>query len=119
MLSDFSMPVSFPIFHRIVLGLFIGIFLSMGCSKKVILEDQETIILNNHGPKPIHSLLVKPCTKSYDEFEEMGKDLKPGSTTLIRLYPGCFDADALDENGEPMATQYKLRLPPPLRWDVY
>jgi hypothetical protein len=91
----------------------------MGCSHEIVLEDQESIIINNHGSRPIHSLLVKPCTKPYEEFEEMAKDIKPGSTIFIRLYPGCFDADALDENGEPMATQYKLRLPPQLRWNVY
>ena len=89
------------------------------CSQKIVAEDQESIIIRNHSSRAIHSLLVKPCSKPYEEFEQMGKDLKPGSTTLIRLHAGCFDADALDEKGEPMATQYKLRLPPQLRWDVY
>jgi hypothetical protein len=55
----------------------------------------------------------------YEAFEEIAHDIKPGETNLILLYPGCFDADALDEKGENMATQYKLRVPPQLRWDVY
>ena len=112
----------FPFHHsrfvRIGLVIFL-LFLFIGCSHKIIVEDQESIIINNHGARAIHSLLVKPCTKPYEEFEELAKDIKPGASTSIRLYPGCFDADALDEKGELIATQYKLRLPPQLRWDVY
>ena len=93
--------------------------LCAGCSQKIVVKEQEALIINNHGGRAIHSLVVKPCTKPYEEFEEMAKDIKPGTTTFIRLYPGCFDADALDENGELMATQYKFRLPPQLRWDVH
>ncbi len=83
------------------------------------MEDQDSIILRNRGARPIHKLLIKPCTQPYEEFAEMANEIKPGTTKVIQLYPGCFDADALDENGELMATQYKLRLPPQLRWDVY
>ena len=93
--------------------------LSTSCSHEIVVEDQEALILNNHGKRTINSLVVKPCSKPYEEFEEMAKNIKPGTTTFIRLYPGCFDADALDKNGEPVATQYKFRLPPQLRWDVY
>ena len=115
-----SMSASFPIFRFIPFGLFLTFALQLvGCSHKVVIHDQDIIIINNHGTRAIHSLLVKPCSKPYEEFEEMAKDIKPGSTTFIRLYPGCFDADALDRDGELIATQYKLRLPPQLRWDVY
>ncbi len=113
------MPFSFAIYRVISLSLLLPAFLLVGCSHNVVVEVQDSIIINNHGARAIHSLLVKPCSKPYEEFKEMAKDIKPGSTTFIRLYPGCFDADALDENGELIATQYKLRLPPQLRWDVY
>ena len=93
--------------------------LFVGCSEKIVVKNQDSIILRNHGSRPIHRLIIKPCKKPYEAFEEMAHDIKPGETTLILLYPGCFDADALDEKGENMATQYKLRIPPQLRWDVY
>lgn len=112
------MPFSYSLTRLTYLCFFLT-FLCAGCSHKIVVKDQEALIINNHGGRAIHSLIVKPCTKPYEEFEEMAKDIKPGTTTFIRLYPGCFDADALDENGELMATQYKFRLPPPLRWDVY
>lgn len=93
--------------------------LFVGCSEKIAVKNRDSIILRNHGSRPIHTLMIKPCTKPYEAYQEMAKDIKPGETTLILLFAGCFDADALDENGEIMATQYKLRLPPQLRWDVY
>ena len=93
--------------------------LLVSCSHHVAMEDQDSILLRNRGSRTIHTLLVKPCTKPYEEFAEMARDIKPGSTKLIMLYPGCFDADALDKSGELMATQYKLRVPPQLRWDVH
>ena len=111
------MPFSFSLI-RLSSFFFLMLFIA-GCGHNVVVEDQETIIINNHGDRVIHSLIVRPCTQPYEKFEEMAKDIKPGTTTFIHLYPGCFDADALDENGELMATQYKLRLPPQLRWDVY
>ncbi len=101
------------------ISLYLLTALLTSCGHTIAVENQDSIIIRNHSDQAIHSLLVKPCSKSYDEFEEMAQDLQPGSMTVIRLYPGCFDADALHENGEPMATQYKLRLPPQLRWDVY
>lgn len=91
----------------------------VSCSHQIVAEDQDSILLRNRGSRTIHTLLVKPCTKPYEEFAEMARDIKPGSTQLIMLYPGCFDADALDKNGELMATQYKLRVPPQLRWEVH
>ena len=109
---------SFPYFQPFCLILFF-LFLFVGCSHELVVENQDSIILTNRGGRPIHTLLIKPCNKPYEELTEMASNIKPGSSTLIRLYPGCFDADALDENGELMATQYKLRLPPQLRWDVY
>lgn len=93
--------------------------LFVSCSEKIVVKNQDSIILRNHGSRPIHRLIIKPCKKPYEAYKEMAKDIKPGETTLILLYAGCFDADALDEKGENMATQYKLRLPPQLRWDVY
>lgn len=109
---------SFPSFMPFCLIL-LFLLLFIGCSHKLVEENPDSIILTNRGARPIHTLLIKPCNKPYEELTEMASNIKPGSTTLIRLYPGCFDADALDENGELMATQYKLRLPPQLRWDVY
>ena len=114
------MPFFFPIFRLIHFSLFLLLLLQLlGCHQKVVVENQDSIVLRNHGSRPIHSLIVKPCTKPYEAYQEMAHDIKPGGTTLILLYSGCFDADALDENGEIMATQYKLRIPPQLRWDIY
>ena len=112
------MPCSDSLIRLTCFCLFLTL-LGAGCSQKIVVKEQEALIINNHGKRAIHSLVVKPCTKPYEEFEEMAKDIKPGTSTFIRLYPGCFDADALDENGELMATQYKFRLPPQLRWDVH
>ena len=98
---------------------FLLLLLAVNCSHQVLVEDQDSILLRNQGSRTIHTLLVKPCIKPYEEFAEMARDIKPGITKLIRLYPGCFDADALDKDGELMATQYKLRVPPQLRWDVH
>ena len=109
---------SFPYFIPFYLILFF-LLLFAGCSHELVVENQDSIILTNRGARPIHTLLIKPCNQPYEELTEMASNIKPGATKLIPLYPGCFDADALDENGELMATQYKLRLPPQLRWDVY
>ena len=112
------MPFSFPI-NRVISFYFVLPILLVGCSHDIVVEVQDSIVIRNHGARVIHSLLVKPCSKPYEEFEELAKNIKPGATKFIRLYPGCFDADALAENGELIATQYKLRLPPQLRWDIY
>ncbi|MDH5428739.1 MAG: hypothetical protein OEZ57_13835 [Nitrospirota bacterium] len=116
----FFIPASRTLYFLKPFGsTFLLLFLAVSCSHQVVVEDQDSILIRNRGSRTIHTLLVKPCTKPYEEFAEMAREIKPGLTTLIRLYPGCFDADALDKNGELMATQYKLRVPPQLRWDVH
>jgi len=120
MRRHFFMPVPRALALLKPFGLpYLLLMLVVSCSHQIVVEDQDSIILRNRGSRAIHTLLVKPCTKPYEDFAEMARDIKPGTTHLIRLYPGCFDADALDKNGEPMATQYKLRVPPQLRWDVH
>jgi len=91
----------------------------VNCSQKIVVKDPDSIILNNHGNRTITKLVIKPCDKPAEEFKEMAQGIKPGATRFILLYPGCFDADALDENGEIMATQYRVRIPPQLHWHIY
>ena len=106
--------------YRSWLCRLIGLSLFLvSCSQQVVRTDPDSMIIKNHGSRPITKLIVKPCNKPAQEFKEMAQNIRPGAMKFILLYPGCFDADALDENGEIMATQYKVRIPPQLRWNIY
>ncbi|MDR4487104.1 MAG: hypothetical protein R3B83_06210 [Nitrospirales bacterium] len=118
-MSRFTL-ISHPFFSSYSLGfILLSALLLVNCSHKIVVKDPDSIVIKNHGSRPITKLVIKPCNKPAEDFKEMAQGIKPGATKFILLYPGCFDADALDENGEIMATQYKVRIPPQLQWHIY
>ena len=99
--------------------IFLSLLLLQSCSYRQGVDETVSIVIVNRSAQLIDKVRIKQCGSQGAGFQEMVKGIKPGMVISIPLAPGCFDAEALTQNGDIMATQYNVNIPPKLRWNIH